>query len=183
MYNECLRILRPTPNKSHYIFNLRDLSKLILGICRADKTKVHSENIGRLWGHEANRIFVDRLLPEDKGTIENLISNMGKKWGKNMNKVYFSDILSPSHERSYEEINDLEKVNLSVTTSLNNYNMVSDRPMDLVLFNYALEHILIILRIIREAKGHALLVGLGGSGRKSFSYLSSSIAEFSQFTL
>lgn len=183
LYDECLRILRPTPQKSHYIFNLRDLSKLILGICKADKAKVHSENIGRLWGHESSRIFVDRLLPEDKSVVENLINNIGKKWGKNMNKVYFSDILSPSHERIYEEISDLEKVNLTVATSLNNYNMVSDRPMDLVLFNYALEHILIVLRIIRQPKGHALLVGLGGSGRKSFSYLSSFIAEYSQFNL
>jgi dynein heavy chain len=61
-------------------------------------------------------------------------------------------------------------------TALNNYNLVSDKPMDLVLFNYALEHVLIILRILRQPKGHALLVGLGGSGRKSFTYLSSSIA-------
>lgn len=89
--------MKPTPNKSHYIFNLRDLSKLITGICRADKIKVHSENIGRLWGHEARRVFVDRLLPEDKPTIENLIDSIGKKWGKNMNVTYFSDILSPSH--------------------------------------------------------------------------------------
>ena len=83
-------------------------------------------------------MFVDRLLPEDKPLIEKIIIDIGKKWGKNMNEVYFSDILSPSHERSYEEISDLEKVNLSVTTSLNNYNLVSDKPMSLVLFNYAL---------------------------------------------
>ena len=51
IYSECVKILRPTPTKSHYIFNLRDLSKLIMGICNADKTKVHSENIGRLWAH------------------------------------------------------------------------------------------------------------------------------------
>ena len=63
LYSQCVKILKPTPQKSHYIFNLRDLSKLIMGICKADKAKVHSENIGRLWGHEANRIFVDRLLP------------------------------------------------------------------------------------------------------------------------
>ena len=42
LFNSCVQALRPTPTKSHYIFNLRDLSKLIIGICRADKLKVHS---------------------------------------------------------------------------------------------------------------------------------------------
>jgi hypothetical protein len=55
-----------------------------------------------------------------------------------MKKVYFTDILSPSHERSYEEVPNLEKINLSIMTSLNSYNTVSDKPMNLVLFNYAL---------------------------------------------
>lgn len=100
-----------------------------------------------------------------------------------MNNAYFSDILSPSHERSYEEISDIDKVSLTVSTALNNYNLVSDKPMDLVLFNYALEHILIILRILRQPKGHALLVGLGGSGRKSFTYLSSFIADLNPYSL
>ena len=51
LYNECLRRLLPTPAKLHYIFNLRDLWKFVMGICRADKHRIHSENIGRLWGH------------------------------------------------------------------------------------------------------------------------------------
>lgn len=93
-----------------------------------------------------------------------------------MNVTYFTDILSPSHQRSYEEIPDLEKVSMTVSSALANYNLITDKPMDLVLFNYALQHILIILRILRQPKGHALLVGLGGSGRKSFTYLSSFIA-------
>lgn len=42
LYSECLKRLKPTPTKMHYIFNLRDLWKFVIGICRADKTKIHS---------------------------------------------------------------------------------------------------------------------------------------------
>jgi dynein heavy chain len=55
--------------------------------------------------------------------------------------------------------------------------------MDLVLFEYALKHILIILRIIRQPRNSALLVGLGGSGRKSFAQLASFIADYTPLSL
>jgi dynein heavy chain, axonemal len=125
---------------------------------------------------------MDRLLPAEKHVVEDLISSIGKRWGKNTDNAYYSDILN-QHDRSYEEIADLEKVLLSVTTSLNNYNLISDKPMDLVLFDYALKHMLIILRIIRQPKSSALLIGLGGSGRKSFAQLASFIAEYTPMTL
>lgn len=51
------------------------------------------------------------------------------------------------------------------------------------MFNYALQHILIILRILRQPKGHALLVGMGGSGRKSFTYLAAYIADLNPYSL
>lgn len=32
-------------------FNFKHIHEFLISICNADKLKVHSENIGRLWAH------------------------------------------------------------------------------------------------------------------------------------
>lgn len=64
-----------------------------------------------------------------------------------------------------------------------NYNAVMEKQLNLVLFNYALENILIVLRILRQTNGHGLLIGLAGSGRKSTVSLSAFIADISTMSL
>jgi len=52
--------------KFHYIFNLRDLSRVYEGMSLLTQDKLpKKEDIVRLWRHECQRVFLDRLVTEE----------------------------------------------------------------------------------------------------------------------
>ena len=114
----------------------------------------------------------------------------------------FGDIMShgiSTFEREYEEI-DLTKtpmepsehdtsrhkateLQLKMIRYLEDYNSVSKKPMHLVLFDFAIMHILRVCRVLRMARGNALLIGVGGSGRQSLAKLAMFICDFEPFDI
>lgn len=67
----------------------------------------------------------------------------------------------------------------SCDEKLLHYNQNNPKSMmNLVLFKSAIKHVLRIIRIVSTPLGHALLIGMGGSGRNSLATLSCYIVKF-----
>lgn len=65
MYNKTKASFRPTPAKSHYSYNLRDISKVFQGIAKASgKSIIKEDDMIKLWAHECSRVFQDRLISD-----------------------------------------------------------------------------------------------------------------------
>jgi dynein heavy chain len=57
----------PTPVKSHYLFSMRDITKVFESMCRTTNLSFNKDvDIIKLWAHESMRVFMDRLISKDE---------------------------------------------------------------------------------------------------------------------
>ena len=86
-------LLLPTPHKSHYLYNLRDVSRIIQGIGLM-RYICDAHTFIRLWSHETCRVLGDRLIScEDRNTFtakilsNACVNNFGLNLGKDILKT------------------------------------------------------------------------------------------------
>lgn len=189
----------PTPAKFHYIFNLRDLSRIWQGILTIQQAECSTiADMLKLWRHECFRVIADRFTNfDDKTWFDNKMTSVTEEYlvddfqyYTNV-ETYFIDFLREPPEATgdeeegfsfdppkiYEEMPSYEFVIGKVQFYMQQFNeYVRGYHLDLVFFHDCLVHLMIISRIIRTPRGNALLVGVGGSGKQSLTRLAAFIA-------
>ncbi|OEH75838.1 hypothetical protein cyc_03719 [Cyclospora cayetanensis] len=153
---------------------------------------IHSEDPEKLvllWLHECERTFSDRLVSQEDALRYRAIAaectkrtfgklNLGKfVQAKNPEPLIFAHF-GKEGTGAYDRIATMDELATVLRGALNDYNEINP-AMDLVLFDDAMHHVCRISRVINNRSGHALVVGVGGSGKQSLTRLASFISGFS----
>ena len=211
-YRASMANLLPTPAKSHYVFNLRDFSRVMQGVLMvkpadSNGNSFEKANFVRLWMHEMMRVFCDRLTNEEdriwflehceqmvtkyfNAKIKEFFGHLdlnhnGELDLPDLRNLFFGEYMSPEdvEDKPYQEIQDLQVLTNRIDYFLEEHNAQSKKPMPLVMFQFAIEHVSRISRVLKMDGGNSLLVGVGGSGRQSVGRLATFMAGYDIFQI
>ena len=86
-------------------------------------------------------------------------------------------------DKMYEDLMDINKLRSVLIDYLDDYNMSSSKEMKLVFFLDAIRHVARIARMVRQPRGNALLVGVGGTGKQSLTRLACHMSNYRCFQI
>lgn len=201
VHKEVTESFRKTAANFHYEFNIRHLANVFQGLLVATPQVFNeAEKFVYLWLHESERVYGDRLVDfEDLTKFRAIIQGQARKTFVQFNVArfyltgggvkadplvfcHFADGTTQSDELTYDRCSDLSTLRTTLETALDEYNEVH-AVMNLVLFDDAVLHVARIVRIVKQTGGHALLVGVGGSGKQSLARLAAHICNYSVFQI
>ncbi|XP_063710592.1 dynein axonemal heavy chain 3-like [Symsagittifera roscoffensis] len=205
VYKDAIHHFLPTPSKSHYVFNLRDFARVIKGVLLVPASNmIESDKLYRLWIHEVYRVFYDRLIDQEdretffsivsgaikdhfKSSLDKVLSHLsksGKVTDEDIRSLFFGDYVFPDAvPKIYDEVPDMDQLTSLMEHYLEEYNTMTKTPMSLVMFKFAIEHISRVSRVLKQDNGHALLIGIGGSGRQSATKMACFMADYELFQI
>lgn len=189
-YEQVTKKMLPTPLKFHYLFNLRDVSKVFQGLVRTQSNYHNTKLIVlRLWIHEMQRVFCDRLIDDaDRNWFnEQLSKSLSLHFDSIISTVcpgeklpLFGNFANPME--IYEDLKNSDQLRDFFQNKIDDYNSIpSSVKMHLIFFGDAVMHLVRIIRVISQARGHMLVVGIAGSGRQSLCLLAAYVAELGIF--
>ncbi|EFN74153.1 Dynein heavy chain 7, axonemal [Camponotus floridanus] len=209
VYKSIMKMLRPVPNKLHYCFDMRDISRVINGCSLIQKESVETKiTFIRLWVHEILRVFNDRMLDENdkewlflkirdavknnfKDSYETAFDYLPKYENNQITKDSFDDLMFGNFMdtqksgkcKRYEEIGSVEALKNRIIAYLDEYNVNCKRKMDVVVSRYMFQSLIKISRVLSIPGGNVLIISAVGSGRKSMTALAAFMQQQSLFEI
>lgn len=140
------------------------------------------------------RVFNDRLISEDDKElfVRECLKFEGSSFFKpeeiaNASNLIFCNFVEPNQDVPvYMESRSNDQLRQSLGKVVETYNQSKTRgraKLDVLLFDYLLQHMARVSRIIAKPEGNGLLIGLGGNGRKTIAKLATYINECQQFRI
>jgi len=192
LHNAVAATFRKSARNFHYEFNIRHLSNVFQGLLMAEPEQFSTPSkLVSLWLHESERVYGDRLVSRSDLTkyqqlaftqAKKRLGDYGNVFGNffaasNPMPLIFCHFAESIEEKCYNQVHKLEELHIILSDALKEYNE-TNATMNLVLFEDAMRHVCRITRIINNPSGHALLVGVGGSGKQSLARLASFICGY-----
>ncbi|XP_053483492.1 dynein axonemal heavy chain 11 isoform X4 [Ictalurus furcatus] len=186
LHDRVIHHFLPSANKFHHLFSLWDLSQLFQGLLLSRPECVrHSSDLVQLWVHESRRVYSDRMA--DAADLQlfhrlqtEVVQQVFEKQLVLQEPLIYLHSSKEAMEPCYGPVEGWEQLKSTLTAVLDTYNQLYS-TMNLVLFQEAMQHVCRISRILVCQRGHALLVGVSGSGKQSLTRLAAYFSDMNTF--